>query len=359
MKKNSNDTRDNYTLLQDIIDTYRYPDGTLNKIAIFISTLALVLLITLGHFMILGIKNLRSMKTVSASELTVDEIQEYITNSYLDAIDDYTDGDLNQEAAKRKILKFLAEYIESSNGFTTEQNQALEEIINQYLTENDIYSDIQSNKDAIDDLTSIIENKYEENKTYVDQLIQLLQGELDENKTTDEKDRKELISEIEKLKAYTDGQLNEQSENLTSMIDGLRRTYQNSLGAADYAPGSTYNKGAYVIYNEHLYVSLKDNNTASPSDSSAWELTDLEKIINNLEKSIHEEMESMHDELKLSQEEGDAMLQENMDTKDNDLQEQIDRINDRISDNETYFEFGYDPVTNSHGYYVGNEFKPF
>ena len=53
------------------------------------------------------------------------------------------------------------------------------------------------------------------------------------------------------------------------------------------------------------------------------------------------------------------MLQENMDTKDNDLQEQIDRINDRISDNETYFEFGYDPVTNSHGYYVGDEFKPF
>ena len=74
MKKKFNDTRDNYTLLQDIIDTYRYPDGTLNKIAIFISTLALVLLITLGHFMILGIKNLRSMKTVSASELTVDEI---------------------------------------------------------------------------------------------------------------------------------------------------------------------------------------------------------------------------------------------------------------------------------------------
>ena len=70
-------------------------------------------------------------------------------------------------------------------------------------------------------------------------------------------------------------------------------------------------------------------------------------------------MESMHDELKLSQETGDAMLQENMDTKDNDLQEQIDRINDRISDNETYFEFGYDPSTNSHGYYVGNEFKPF
>jgi len=359
MKKKLNDTRDNYTLLQDIIDTYRYPDGTLNKIAVFISTLALVLLVTLGHFMIAGIKNLRSMKTVSASELTVDEIQEYITNSYLDAIDDYTDGDLNQEAAKRKILKFLAEYIESSNGFTTEQNQALEEIINQYLTENDIYSDIQNNKDAIDALTKIIETKYAENKAYVDQLIQLLQAQLDENTNTDSKHYKELLSEIEKLKAYTDGQLNDKSANLTSMIDELRRTYKNSLGASDYSSGGVYGKGAYVIYNEHLYVSLKDNNTASPSDSSSWELTDLEKILNNLEKTIFQEMESMHDELKLSQEEGDAVLKNDMDSKDNDLQEQINRINDRISDNETYFEFGYDPATNSHGYYVGDSFKPF
>lgn len=359
MKKNSNDTRDNYTLLQDIIDTYRYPDGTLNKIAVFISTLALVLLITLGHFIIIGFKNMRSLNTVSASELTVDEIQEYITNSYLDAIDDYTEGDLDQEAAKRKILKFLAEYIESSNGFTTEQNKALEEIINQYLTDNDIYSDIQNNKESIEALTKVIENKYAENKAYVDQLIQLLQSELDENASEDDKRNKELLSEIEKLRAYTDGKLSEQSSNLTSMIDELRRTYKNSLGASDYTSGSIYQKGAYVIYNEHLYVSLTDNNSAVPTDSSSWELTNLEKILNNLEKTIFQEMQSMHDELKLSQETGDAILKENMDATDNNLQEQINRINDRISDNETYFEFGYDPATNSHGYYINNEFKPW
>ena len=43
------------------MDTYRYPDGTLNKVAVFISTLALILLVTVGHFVIDGIKNISKM----------------------------------------------------------------------------------------------------------------------------------------------------------------------------------------------------------------------------------------------------------------------------------------------------------
>ncbi len=359
MKNYKKTPREDYTLFQEIIDTYRYPDGTLNKVAVFISTLALVLLITLGHFVIVGIKNIRGMNTVSASELTVDEIEKYITNTYLDAIDDYTPGELDQEAAKRKILKFLAEYVQSSNGFTTEQNEALLQIMEEYLTNNDIYSNIEDNRKAIEELTKVIDNKYAENKSYVDQLIALLQSELDENTNADDERYKELTKELENLKSYSDGRLDEASANLNSLIDGLKRTYENSLGATEYAGGKTYQKGDYVIYQEHLYVSLKDNNTASPTDSNAWELTDLEKIIANLQKTVFQEMESMYNELKTSQEESEAMLTETINQQGEDFQAQIDRINERISSNEQFFQFGFNPDTGTYGFMVNGEFKPW
>ena len=133
MKKKRTSPREESTLLQEIIQTYRYPDGTLNGVAVFISTLALVLLLILGHFMILGIKNIRSLNSVSASELTLNEIEEYITDSYLDAVDEYTDGDISHEAAKRKILNHIAEYLDSSSAFTDDQKSELLEVIAEYV----------------------------------------------------------------------------------------------------------------------------------------------------------------------------------------------------------------------------------
>ena len=46
------------------------------------------------------------------------------------------------------------------------------------------------------------------------------------------------------------------------MINELRRTYENSLGAKDYVEGNVYNAGDYVIYNENLYISTIDNNSS-------------------------------------------------------------------------------------------------
>ena len=366
MKNYNKTTRENYTLLQDIIDTYRYPDGTLNKLAVFISTLALVLLIILGYFLIGGIKNLRSMEKVSASELTIDEIQEYITNSYMDAIDDYAPGDLDQEMAKRKILKFLADYVTSSNGFTAQQMEALDEIFNEYLSNTQIYDSIEENKKSIDALTEVINNKYEENKSYVDQLVKLLQDELDNNAAVDDTRYKELNSQIENLRAYLSGEIDETNNNLTSMLDELRRTYENSLGAQNYSSGAVYQKGDYVIYNEHLYISKSDNNSSSPQDSSKWELTDLEKIIKNLEKTTEEEINALHDEMinvtneiKISQEEADTEIINTVNQQGKDFQEQIDAINSKLSSNDKTFQFGYDPETGSYGYMVDGEFKPW
>ena len=428
-----------YEVLQEILNTYRYPDGTLNRIAIFISALALTLLLTGGHFIIKGIKSIRDMNTVDAAELNASEIEDYITNSYLKAIGEYADGDINQEVAKRKILLFLAEYINSSNGFTTQQNEALNEIINQYLTSSTIYSDVTQNSKDIKTLSSLIESKYQENTQYINELKTLLENELASNSALDESNKKDLQKAIDDLRIYLDNQNADSVGNLNSIINELRRTYEKSLGAQEYVPGATYKKGDYVIYNEHLYVSKADDNSSSPENGEKWELTTLETILGNLEKTMIEELSSTEAKLVESINTVNQDLSQNLDsvnknlsdsidsvnsnlsnnidsvnanltdninevntsltdninevnqnlsndinnvntnlsnnidsvtnnlnsvnqtltTEDENLRQMINQINDRISDNNLYFEFGYDTRTGSYGYYVGKEFKPW
>lgn len=229
MKRNKKSSEVDYTLLQDIIDTYRYPDGTLNRIAVFISTLALVLLLVLGHFLVQGFKNIRNMETVSASELTVDEIQDYITKSYLDAINDYSGGQLDQEAAKKKILKLLAEYLNSENGFTTEQTEALSSIINEYLTNTEIFNDINDNKESIEILTKLINTKTTESKNYTDQLVKVLQDELNNNSNLDQERLNTLLAKLEALKAASDAQINDSKNELKNTINQQNQDIQTQL----------------------------------------------------------------------------------------------------------------------------------
>ena len=421
MKKTRKSTREDYTLFQDIMDTYRYPDGTLNKVAVFISTLALILLITVGHFVIDGIKNISKMNTVTASELTIEEIQDYITNSYLDAISKYGDGNINQDKARENILKMLAEYLESSNGFTDQQQEALNHIIEEYLLSTTIYEDVNQNSNAIRNISNLIENKYSENKAYISQLKELLLNEISANTNIDESHYKELNEQIEKLQNYADNRMAENNSNLNSMINELRRTYENSLGAKDYGSENIYNAGDYVIYNERLYISTIDNNSSSPDNADNWKLSDLDEIISNLQRTAFEEMERMYKELSESLAEQNQYLtnqinetnenltnqlndtsqnltnqindsnqnltnqindsnqnltnqindsnayfsneintvNQTISNQGNDFQAQIDAINDLLHDNNMTFEFGYNSQTGAYGYYVNGQFKPF
>ena len=331
MKKTRKTTREDYTLFQDIMDTYRYPDGTLNKVAVFISTLALILLITVGHFVIDGIKNISKMNTVTASELTIEEIQDYITNSYLDAISKYGDGNINQDKARENILKMLAEYLESSNGFTDQQQEALNHIIEEYLLSTTIYEDVNQNSNAIRNISNLIENKYSENKEYISQLKELLLNEISANTNIDESHYKELNEQIEKLQNYADNRMAENNSNLNSMINELRRTYENSLGAKDYGSENIYNAGDYVIYNERLYISTIDNNSSSPENADNWKLSDLDEIISNLQRTAFEEMERMYKELSESLAEQNQYLTNQINETNANLTNQINDTSQNLT----------------------------
>lgn len=275
MKKRKLNNAEDYTFLQDIIDAYRYPDGTLNKIAIFISSLALVLLLIAGHFVIQGISNIKNsskVTTVVASELNVDEISDYITDSYLQAISGYSKGNINQEAAKKKLLNFLAEYINSDDGFTSEQKSALNNILNEYVNSTNIYKDMAKNKDNIETLTTMINNLKVEDKEYVDQLIKLLEKELADNGAMDDEKRTELTNKIVALR------------------------------------------------NEIIPIT---------------------------------------DELKSNQQKSEAEIKSLIEQQGKDFQKQIDDINGKLTNNDKYFQFGYDPETGCYGYQVNGEFKPW
>ncbi len=331
MKKPKNPHKNEYTLLQDLMETYRYPDGTLNRIAVFISALALVLLITVGHFIISGIRSIKDMDTVSASELSADEMEQYITNCYMDAIAGYAQGDINQALAKKKILKFLADYIQSSNGFTLKQNESLKEIIKDYLNNTTIYSDIDKNANDIKALSALIENKYQENIKNLNTLKDYLQTQLDNNNTLDEETRKNLKETIDALRTYVDDNDAISVKTLEHYINNINSAIRDDMTNADNT--------------------LKDD--MSNADDAIKK--DLADSIFNLDTSLRNDMTEANTNLQNNI----NNVENNLTTEDENLKKMIDQINNRISDNDVYFEFGYDPNTGSYGYYVGDQFKPW
>lgn len=302
MKNLKKKSKDDYTLFQDIMDAYRYPDGTLNRIAILISTLALVLLLTLAHFTVSGIKTLKSMNTVSASELTIDEIEDYITQSYLEAISEYSGGDIDQEAIKNKILSLLTNYIESSNGFTTQQNEALKEILSEYLATTTIYSDIEKNTLEIKSITSLIDRKFSENQQYADEIKSYLENEIIVNTNISEDNYANLTEEIEKLKTYIDSRKTENVPDIDSLLEEVRNTYVNAIGDTEY------NKNA---------------------------ISNLENIINNLEQSTNAEMQDLYVILYNSILDAYNELMESLTNQENEfnnsLEQQSKNINNTIT----------------------------
>ena len=119
----------NPSLFDEVIKVYRKENGQLNKLAIFISILALILVLMLGHIMINAFKEHLGLNTVAASELTLEEISDEVTNSFISTLDGYVDGNYTQEELKEKLLSLLGEYINSSGNFTEKQiNELIKKI---------------------------------------------------------------------------------------------------------------------------------------------------------------------------------------------------------------------------------------
>ena len=215
MKKNF--TEEDYTFLEEVIRTFRYPDGTLNKIAVFISTLALVLILVVGHFMIKGIQNVKKMKTVSASELTMGEIEKYITDSYLDEVADYANTNMDHETAKRNILKHISTYLSNSSAFTEEQKTEIENTISHYLDTIQLQDSIDKNQKAIQEINQIFDQYISENQLNLENVKNELQSQINDLENNSTAESQETAKQLKQLK------------ELNANIQALELTHYNEL----------------------------------------------------------------------------------------------------------------------------------
>ncbi len=216
-------SKTNPSLFDEVIKVYRKENGQLNKLAIFISILALILVLMLGHTMINAVKDHLGLNMVAASELTLEEISDEVTNSFISALDGYVDGNYTQEELKEKLLSLLGEYINSSGYFTEKQLNELNHAMEEYLLSTTIYSDISKNHQAIDDLKALIEEKYNCNFAYISAVKIELQSLLNSNKDLDDTRYNEIMSIIGSINSWINGEARSDFANLQTQINELVR----------------------------------------------------------------------------------------------------------------------------------------
>ena len=328
MKKKHKYTREESTLLQEIIRTYRYPDGTLNGIAVFISTLALVLLLIFGHFTINGIKHLAGLNKVSASELTLSEIEDYITESYLDSISDYTNGRISKEAAKQRILKHISETINSSDAFTIEQKQLLQEEITKYLDTIDIDQYLQDSE-VINNINKKFEKYEADNSATLELLKKSLLLEINSNKTYTDKELavlKDLLDKLSKLELSHFNTLNQYIEEANKKIDNNYDSFITKIykGIPIWSSKDTYKKNDYVFYNDTLYKNISGafTNKTPAKDKDNWSEASITSVISN----NYNELSDKIDEL-------DKKSSSKIDDLDNKTNTKIDDLDNKTNTN--------------------------
>lgn len=292
MRNKNNYTQEESTLLQEIVRAYRYPDGTLNGIAVFISTLALVLLLIFGHFTINAIKHVTGLTKVSASELDLNGVEEYVTETYLDAIDDYTNGKIDHETAKAKILKQLAAYVNSSSALTYEQKDEIIRSMEDYLKTINLDEYMATNNTNVNEIRASIEKYVKENEETIKVIKTTIREDIEGNKKlTDEEIEKlnELYEKIKKLEASDINQVNSEINNMhDELAENITNNYNSFIfklydGIDEWNAADTYMPNSYVMYKNVLYKNLTGNNTAKTPDvdKDNWQEASITSVINN------------------------------------------------------------------------------
>jgi hypothetical protein len=292
MRNKNNYTQEESTLLQEIVRAYRYPDGTLNGIAVFISTLALVLLLILGHFTINAIKHVTGLTKVSASELDLKGVEEYVTETYLDAIDDYTNGKIDHETAKARILKQLAAYVNSSSALTYEQKDEIIRSMEDYLKTINLDEYMATNNTNVNEIKASLEKYVKENEETIKVIKTTIREDIEGNKElTDEEIEKlnELYEKIKKLEASDINQVNSEINNMhDELTENITNNYNSFIfklydGIDEWNAADTYMPNSYVMYKNVLYKNLTGNNTAKTPDvdKDNWQEASITSVINN------------------------------------------------------------------------------
>ena len=290
------DRRKGFSIVKDV---YIRPNGTINKVALGISILALVLVLGTIGYIKFGTVKVSTFESDVVSSLSSGDAQDAVATAFIQGIEKYNSGDTDYESQRQAILQLLVEMLNSDSGFTDNQKSALESTIREYLNGVDIYDTAEENEETINKISEMLNSTSSTNEKSLTQLKNTLQALIEANSSTDEK-YEELNSLINEINNYLDtkslsyeellNQINETIANNKSTINNL---FENSSGASSWNANTAYSKGDFVLYNNALYMSLKDNNTASLTDTSAWIRTTYEKLINETNLNVEELKETL------------------------------------------------------------------
>ncbi|SCZ80160.1 hypothetical protein [Pseudobutyrivibrio xylanivorans] len=207
---------------------YVKEDNTLNRFALFLSGLAIALIVLL----LINFKGFILANKSSASEL-----------SYSEAMEEIYD------------------YIDSLNGFTDEQRSALDSIINNYLAEKNVITE-----DDMNMVHSLIDAKYQSNREYLQETKLQLEAELNAASSKDLAHYDELTRLIDELNNLLSSNESADASNKASFTQAIN----------DLKSYSEQNKSS---------IQTLDNDYRNDSDK-IWEQI---KILQNRTSDLHDE----------------------------------------------------------------------
>ena len=341
---------------------YVKEDNSLNKISLFLSGLAIALIVLL----LINFKGLLLSKKVDASTLS-------------------------EATAIEEIYK----YIDSLDGFSNQQRQVLDSIIKDYINNCDVVTEdnmtvvyslidekYQINRSQMEDIKHALEEKLNATSvsdsvhySQLNQLIFELNSWLASNDENDKNTKSSFTQTLADLRAYTEKNdeglnklietladntnfsieeltknLNEKSLELNTKIDTKSQNLNNKIDTNSKDLNNKIDANSKDL-NDKLSTSSQELN--NKIDSSSQELT------NNLNSKSQELTDSLNSK---SQE-----LTENIDSLSKDYHDDsaniwaaINALKKRTTAQENGQEFIFGYEHGCYGYYVGeNTFKPF
>lgn len=296
-KTNVKSNRKGFSVVRN---TYFRPNGSVNKVAMVVSIVVVIALVIAGVFMYSGTVKKSTFDSDVVETLSTGDAQEAVATAFLKGIEEYNGGDSDYESQRQAILKMLAEQLESDTGFTSDQKAAMEDAIEQYLNSVEIYGTVDENADTISTITEMVNSTAAKNSKDIKQLKEMLNTLIKSNSGISSEKIKELQALVDEINNYIDGQGVTYDELLTKIQETIAKNdmtihslLENSMGASTWSSTTTYSKGDFVLYDNQLYISLRDGNKATLGDTSSWNRTSMENIVKSINSSQDELKESL------------------------------------------------------------------
>ncbi|MBE5920680.1 MAG: hypothetical protein E7272_12685 [Pseudobutyrivibrio ruminis] len=215
---------------------------------------------------------------------------DYVKDVFMDAINQYADGELTYDEVAQYIAQMISKDLAGTNSFTDNQVDAMEVIIMEQVTEAGITTDIEDSKNKIEEITQLLEQQYQENVTNMTVLQQELTTVIEEGKQnnaiTDAK-----IAELEAANKRVENWLNDAQDSLNQKIN------ETSSELDKKVTEKTADLDKKIDDNtESITKMLTDLNDTLTNDINI-KYAEINHVIDELTKDTNAQLQSLRDDI--------------------------------------------------------------